>query len=68
MSVELSLVRCSCPYCGESIDLFADTTECDQVYIEDCFVCCRPIQVVPQIDEEGNLSMHLYHENEVPNL
>lgn len=55
-----------CPYCGESIDLLIDESLAGQIYIEDCFVCCRPIQVQLQIDIDGDLSPRLYHENEVP--
>ncbi|MES9945512.1 MAG: CPXCG motif-containing cysteine-rich protein [Candidatus Thiodiazotropha sp.] len=32
-----------CPYCGERIELLIDTSEPQQVIIEDCSVCCRPI-------------------------
>jgi len=35
----------SCPYCGEHIDLVIDNTVDQQSYIEDCSVCCRPIEV-----------------------
>ena len=34
-----------CPYCGELIDLEVDSSEGGQSYIEDCSVCCRPIEV-----------------------
>jgi hypothetical protein len=34
-----------CPYCGESIELALDTSGGAQRYIEDCSVCCRPIEV-----------------------
>ena len=34
-----------CPYCGESIDLEVDSSGGQQSYIEDCRVCCRPIEV-----------------------
>lgn len=33
----------SCPYCGERFELIVDPSVDDQSYIEDCFVCCRPI-------------------------
>lgn len=32
-----------CPYCGERITVLIDPTDSDQQYIEDCQVCCRPI-------------------------
>ena len=33
-----------CPYCGESYELIVDVSESEQRYIEDCYVCCAPIQ------------------------
>ena len=33
-----------CPYCGEFFEAAADTSGGDQEYIEDCPVCCRPIE------------------------
>jgi hypothetical protein len=42
----------SCPYCGETIDTFPDPGGGEnQEYIEDCFVCCRPILFVATLDE-----------------
>ncbi len=35
----------SCPFCGETITLLVDASAGDQQYIEDCQVCCRPMQV-----------------------
>jgi transcription elongation factor Elf1 len=34
-----------CPYCGERISMVLDTSLAGQTYIEDCEVCCRPIEV-----------------------
>lgn len=34
-----------CPFCGETITLVVDASAGSQTYIEDCQVCCRPIQV-----------------------
>jgi hypothetical protein len=37
---------CSCPYCGEWIDVYVDLGGArKQDYIEDCSVCCRPIRM-----------------------
>ena len=41
----LSTKKCYCPYCGEPIEMVVDLSEAEQNYIEDCFVCCRPINV-----------------------
>ena len=40
----------SCPYCGESIELTLDASAGAQRYIEDCSVCCRPIEVTLHYD------------------
>jgi hypothetical protein len=34
-----------CPYCGEQIECAVDTSAGPQEYIEDCSVCCRPIEI-----------------------
>lgn len=49
----LPLQAISCPYCGESIDLIIDDSAGEQAYIEDCHVCCRPIEVAVSIDADG---------------
>ena len=34
-----------CPYCGSSISMIVEAHAGGQEYIEDCEVCCRPIQI-----------------------
>ena len=34
-----------CPFCGEVFTISIDTTQGDYSTIEDCQVCCRPIQL-----------------------
>ncbi|PYS40811.1 MAG: CPXCG motif-containing cysteine-rich protein [Acidobacteria bacterium] len=34
-----------CPNCGEQISIVLDMSVRSQTYIEDCEVCCRPIQI-----------------------
>ena len=41
-----------CPYCGEPVEALLDLSGGDQHYIEDCSVCCRPIQFELQTDGE----------------
>lgn len=60
MSGMLDEQTTDCPYCGETIDVFVDTSAGDQSYIEDCFVCCRPIQITVTI--EGDLVTSLLAE------
>ena len=34
-----------CPYCWEEISMLIDHSQNHQSYIEDCEVCCNPIQL-----------------------
>jgi len=43
MSELLFSIDVQCPYCGEKIDVMIEDTGEAQQYIEDCQVCCRPI-------------------------
>ena len=41
-----------CPYCGEQLDLWVDETGgSSQRYVEDCQVCCQPMEVFVTIEE-----------------
>ena len=35
----------TCPHCGEVFPLQIDTSQSEQSFIEDCTVCCRPINL-----------------------
>ena len=34
-----------CPYCWEDISMLIDTSQTHQKYIEDCEICCNPIEL-----------------------
>lgn len=53
-----------CPYCGESIELTVDCSIAEQEYIEDCFVCCRPITLRVNVSEDGHADVIALSENE----
>lgn len=42
-----------CPYCGEPVEAVLDLSAGDQFYIEDCPVCCRPIEFELRTDGEN---------------
>ncbi len=42
-----------CPYCGETISMFLDVSATQQQYVEDCEVCCRPMKVSIEYDDDG---------------
>jgi transcription elongation factor Elf1 len=35
----------TCPHCGEEISMLLDLSVSRQSYVEDCEVCCRPIEI-----------------------
>ena len=41
---QLTEKKITCPYCGEQIEILLDPADLNQQYIEDCQVCCRPIE------------------------
>lgn len=49
--------RVDCPFCGERIDIVIDTSAGSQAYIEDCPVCCRPMQITIECDDSELLSV-----------
>ena len=43
-----------CPYCWEGISMLLDASIRKQIYIEDCEVCCNPIEITATF-ENGEL-------------
>ena len=52
----LDEVDVTCPYCGEVFTAVVDSSAGSQEYIEDCYVCCRPIQFSVMVDMDGQLT------------
>ncbi len=48
-------VTVGCPYCGESFGTPIDLTGGSFHYIEDCQICCQPIELSIEVGEEGAL-------------
>lgn len=49
-------IQLSCPYCGETnIMEFFYMHDNEQSLIEDCIVCCRPMEIFVRKDSEGNI-------------
>ncbi|WFE69593.1 CPXCG motif-containing cysteine-rich protein [Thiomicrospira sp. R3] len=53
-----------CPYCWEVIEIVIDPSEPQQDYIEDCFVCCRPIHLQVSITHTGEPVVQARSEDE----
>ncbi|RLK48287.1 cysteine-rich CPXCG protein [Alkalispirillum mobile] len=45
-----------CPYCGKHYTAVLDPSGGDQVYIEDCEICCRPIEFHLHLDDDGEFA------------
>ena len=61
---ELLEKQINCPYCGEMIEIFIDASVPQQRYIEDCQVCCRPINLDVTLEHNGEATVCVTHENE----
>ncbi|MBQ0721453.1 MAG: CPXCG motif-containing cysteine-rich protein [Gammaproteobacteria bacterium] len=61
----LETINTTCPYCAEAIELVIDCSEHEQRYIEDCFVCCRPISLEVLLDSSGYPAVQARHEDDV---
>lgn len=54
----------ACPYCLEQIEVCIDTSAGSQVYMEDCEVCCHPIQFRIMMDGNEVTDIEASRENE----
>jgi transcription elongation factor Elf1 len=48
----------NCPYCGEQISMVLDSSVRRQTYVEDCEVCCRPIEISYSIEDDELVSFN----------
>ncbi|MFN2308264.1 MAG: CPXCG motif-containing cysteine-rich protein [Gammaproteobacteria bacterium] len=44
-----------CPYCGETFPVSVDTSGGSHDFIEDCPVCCHPIEFHAEVDDDDRL-------------
>lgn len=49
--------RIGCPYCGESITILVDASAGTQSYVEDCQVCCQPMNIRVEAEDGELLSV-----------
>ena len=59
--VEMSV---GCPYCGERIDVLLDNSVPQQDYIEDCQVCCRPINFEVTVGHDNEVAVYLKNDED----
>jgi transcription elongation factor Elf1 len=44
-----------CPYCWEEISMLLDPSIQQQHYVEDCEICCNPIEINSQFNNNHEL-------------
>ena len=63
-STQVVSYRFECPYCGVRIDVLIDPSDDQQSYIEDCQVCCRPIEFAIATDPDGDIAVGVASDSE----
>ena len=59
MSELISEEPCHCPFCAEPITLVVDFSAGSQTYIEDCQVCCQPMEISVSVEADGHQSVQV---------
>jgi len=47
-----------CPWCGERFETHVDASAGAADYIEDCPICCRPIEMQLRVDTNDGYLLH----------
>jgi hypothetical protein len=55
MQVGTEFVSLLCPYCWERYETQVDLTGGSFTYVEDCQVCCQPIELTCEVGDAGEL-------------
>lgn len=62
--MDLREIEIRCPYCGEDIGVMVDPVSGEESYTEDCSVCCRPMVLTVDADDEGEPVVNAKREEE----
>lgn len=52
-------IAAQCPYCFSKISFVCEIISGGQAYIEDCEVCCKPIQISYEADANNEMKSFL---------
>jgi hypothetical protein len=56
LSQSAEFVGIQCPYCGERFETAVDLSVGSFSYVEDCQVCCQPMELAGEVDDKGALA------------
>ncbi len=59
MHTEIVERAVGCPFCGESQTITLDLSAGGQSYVEDCQVCCQPMQISFEVDDGGSAKLEV---------
>lgn len=62
--MDLQTLTVQCPYCWSEIEVVIDPSDQSETFIEDCFVCCRPIHFHKTENFDGSIELIAEHEDE----
>lgn len=60
----LQSTQVQCPCCWETFEAVVDCSVNEQEYVEDCYVCCRPLVFQVATDGASILNIEVTAENE----
>ncbi|MBW3567284.1 MAG: CPXCG motif-containing cysteine-rich protein [Proteobacteria bacterium] len=60
----LEELEADCPYCGEHFAVEAEPASAGQQFIEDCPVCCAPIELVADLDAGGRWQLSVRRDDD----
>jgi len=55
--LELMETQLACPACGEPTAVSVDEQHVRQTSMQDCDVCCRPVQIRAQMKDDGEVDL-----------
>ena len=54
-SAAVEFATVNCPYCGEPFETRVDASAGSSTYVEDCQVCCQPIEMDLRVADDGTV-------------
>jgi transcription elongation factor Elf1 len=52
MEPQIVETRIGCPYCAQAMEVVLDLSGGSQSYVEDCQICCQPMQISFDVDND----------------
>lgn len=53
-----------CPYCGEVVEIHIDPSAGSHTTIEDCAVCCRPMELSVVVNRDSTVTVEAMRDDD----